>query len=220
MIAAAADLLRESGPAALTSVEVAKRIGVTQSAIYRHVSDMDELVTLAGQRVVGELSAVLTSAATSPETTWGGGDDLVRFAARMVDIVAEHAQAVTTVDRWRHEPDALGEGIQTFLDAGAQIVAGMLENSWRSDFDHHDPFDEVTAAVQLAHARLALDDMIAVTRDLHGAGPAATSVIARTLSFRLFAAWCGYVLEMNTRLGLPIPELGGPTMSAPEYSLP
>ena len=219
MITAAADLLRESGPTALTSVNVAKRLGVTQSAIYRHVNDMDELATMAGQRVVGDLSAMLTNALDSPNTTANADVDLPRLATRIVAVVAEHDQAVTTIDRWRHEPGGLGDGIRAILDAGAEMTAGILERSWRSDFDCDDPFDETTRAVQLAHARLVVDDAIACAREVPGAGATNASALARTLRFRLFAGWCGYVLEMNTRMGIPIPELGGPSLSLSEFSL-
>lgn len=219
VIAAAVELLCESGPAALTSVNVAKRLGVTQSAIYRHVTDMDELTTIASHRVVGDLSTVMMEAVASPDTTWGVGTHLASFANQVVRVVAEHDQAIATIDRWRYETGQLGEGIRTMLDVGAHLIASELEKAWRVDFDCNDPFDETTAAAQLAHARLAIDDVIAVARQVTGAGPTEHQLIARTLGLRLFAGWCGYVLEMNTRMNVPIPELGGPTLSSPEYSL-
>ena len=70
MIAQATVLLRESGPSAVTSVNVAARLGVTQSAIYRHIRDMDELNDLASYAVVNELNSVMMAALSAPETTW------------------------------------------------------------------------------------------------------------------------------------------------------
>lgn len=67
VVIAATDLLRESGPAGLTSVSVAARLGLTQSAIYRHIRDMDELTTIASQTVVGELTSVMFAAVAEPE---------------------------------------------------------------------------------------------------------------------------------------------------------
>jgi AcrR family transcriptional regulator len=219
VIAAAIELLRESGPSALTSVNVAERLGVTQSAIYRHIDDMDELTVIASQQVVGDLSAVMMEAITSSDTTWGEGSHLAHFAERVVKMVAEHGQAIATIDRWRYEDGPLGEGIRAILDVGAQLIAGELERAWREDFDVGDPFDDRAVAAQLAHARVQIDDVIAVARLVCGAGPAQRRLIARILGLRLFAGWCGYVLEMNSRMGVPIPELGGPTLSSPEYSL-
>lgn len=219
VIEAATALLRESGPAALTSVNVAARLGITQPAIYRHVRDMDELTTIASRAVVGELASVMIAAIAAPETTWGDGTHLEHFATRVVSLMSEHESAFLTIDRWHHDDGELGEGIRQLLAVGTQRVAGELEAHWRIDFEYDAPFDDATIAAQLAHASLAIDDVIAVARDVQGAGPAGRRLVARTLGLRLFAGWCGYVLEMNTRTGLPIPALGGPTLSSPEYSL-
>jgi AcrR family transcriptional regulator len=219
VIAAACALLRESGPDALTSVNVARRLGVTQSAIYRHIDDMDELTALASHAVVGELASVMTAAVAAPDMTWRDGTHLAHFAERIVALVAEHRQAVAIVDRWRYDERALGDGIRTILDVGAQMIAGELESEWRNDFGCHDAFDDASNAAQLAHAALVIDDVIAVTRSVGGSGASQRQLLARILGLRLFTGWCAYVLEMNTRMALPIPQLGGPTLSSPEYSL-
>ncbi len=218
VIAAATDLLRESGPAELTSVNVAKRLGVTQSAIYRHIRDMDELTTLATHGIVGELSAVVMEAVASPDTTWGDGTHIAKFANRIVELMEAHPQALAEIDRWRYDDGPLGEGIREMLDVGAHLLASEFEKAWRIDFDFVAAFDETIIAVQLAHSRLEVDDVVAVTRTISGAGPEQRQQMARTLGLRLFAGWCGYVLDLNTRLGIRIPQLGEPTLSSPEYS--
>jgi AcrR family transcriptional regulator len=219
VIAAATALLRESGPVALTSVNVAARLGVTQSAIYRHIRDMDELRTIASQAVVGELTSVMVAAVSAPETEWGDGGHLEHFADRLVALIAEHESAFQTIDRWHHADGELGEGIRRLLDLGAQLIAGEMETHWREDFDYDAEFDDSTNAAQLAHSGLTIDDLIAVARSVHAAGPERQLLARRTLGLRMFTGWCGYVLEMNHRLGLPIPALGGPKLPSPEYSL-
>lgn len=219
MIEAATALLRESGPSALTSVNVAARLGVTQSAIYRHVRDMDELTTIASHTVVSDLTAVMAAAVAAPETTWGDGTHLEHFAKRVVRLIGEHESAMRTIDRWQHVEGELGDGIRAMLDGGAQLIAGELESHWRVDFEYDVPFDDSTRVAQLVHARLVIDDVITIARSVPGAGPLQRQMVARTLGLRLFAGWCGYVLEMNTRTNLPIPALGGPMLSSPEYSL-
>ncbi len=219
MIAAAIELLRESGPNALTSVNVAKQLGVTQSAIYRHIRDMDELTTIATHAVVGDLSTVMMDAVTSPDTEWGDGTHIANFASRVVGLLDDHPQAIAAIDHWRYDASPLGEGIRSMLDVGAHLIAAELEQAWREDFECDTPFDDATVAAQFAHAQLVIDDVIAVARPALGAGPDQHQLVTRTLGLRMFAGWCGYVLEMNTRLGLPIPELGGPTLSSPEYAL-
>ena len=219
MIEAATELLRESGPTALTSVNVAARLGVTQSAIYRHVRDMDELTTVASHAVVSDLTSVMAAAVAAPETTWGDGTHLEHFARRLVALIAEHESAFRTIDRWQHVEGELGDGIRATLDAGAQLIAGELESHWRITFEYDAPIDESTRAAQVVHARLVIDDVIAVARSVHGAGPDRRQLATRVLGLRLFTGWCAYVLEMNTRLGLEVPALGSPGLSSPEYSL-
>ncbi len=117
MIDAATALLRESGPTALTSVNVAARLGVTQSAIYRHIRDMDELTTLASHAVVRDLTTVMADAVAAPETTWGDGTHLEHFAKRLVPLISEHESAMRTIDRWQHDEGEFGDGIRAMLDA-------------------------------------------------------------------------------------------------------
>ncbi len=219
VINAAADLLREAGPDALTSIAVAKRLGMSQSAIYRHISDMQELTTVASHIVVAELTDVMAAAIAAPETEWGDGANIVNFSTRIVGLMSEHRQAFEVIDRWRWSDGELGEGIRALLVAGCTAIAGELESQWRFDFACTTPFDEHTAAIQRAHAQLIEDDTIAVART---AGPPDRDVdvsVARMLSVRIFAGWSAYALDMNGRLGLPTPILGGPHLLAPEFSL-
>ena len=208
VIGPATALLHESGPTALTSVNVAARLGVTQSAIYRHIRDMDELTKLASHAVVRDLTTVMAGAVAAPETTWGDGTHLEHFAKRLVPLISEHESAMRTIDRWQHDEGEFGDGIRAMLDVGAELIAGELESHWRVDFEYDTPFDESTRAAQLAHARLMIDDVIAVARSVHDAGPIQRQMVARTLGLRLFTGWCGYVLEMNHAYEPPDPPAG------------
>jgi len=217
VVMVATELLREQGPASLTSIEVAARLGVTQPAIYRHVRDMHELTDLASHALVGELTSVLVAVVHSPETAWGDGSRLTVFAERLVRLIGEHQQAFAVIARWRYDHSELGHGIRTMLGVGRSLIAAELEHAWRADFGHGEPFDEVTVAAQLAHAELLIDDVVGISRSVDGADGDRQRQISRTLSTRLFTGWCSYVLEMNTRLGIPVPELGGPMLSSPEF---
>ncbi len=218
MIAEATAILRESGPDALTSVGVAARLGVTQSAIYRHVRDMDELTTIACNAVVAELGQVMVAAAASPESTWGDGTNVAHFARRLVALIGDHEQAFTVIDRWRYDNGELGAGIQVLLATGRELIAGELERAFREDFSFAEQYDDSARAAQLAHAQLIIDDVVATARFVRGAGPRQRKDAARLLGMRLFAGWCGFVLDMTHRMGIPTPVLGGPTLDAPEYS--
>lgn len=164
VIDAGTAILRESGPAALTSVAVAKRVGVTQPAIYRHVSGMDELTTLASHAVVGELTSILVAAATAPATTWGDGSHLRAFARQLVDLISDHQHAFATIERWRYDASELGEGIRSMLGMGAALICNEFEAAWRGDFRSDVEFDEATRATQLIHAELLIDDVVAAAR--------------------------------------------------------
>jgi AcrR family transcriptional regulator len=220
VIAEATALLRESGPNALTSVNVAARLGVTQSAIYRHIRDMDELTTLASHAVVGEVTQVMFEAVASPETTWGDGIHIARFAERLVGLIEQHEHAFSTIDRWRYDDGELGDGIRTLLGAGAELVAGELERAWRDVFDQHDPLTDSDRAAQLAHAKLIIDDVIAAARSVHVSNAARRRQAARTLGLRMFVGWCGYVQEMNSRHHLDLPVVGAPMMPSPVGTAP
>lgn len=219
VIEAATDVLRTQGPDALTSVNVAAALGVTQPAIYRHVRDMDELTALAAHRVVAELADVMSAAVSSPETTWGDGTHVARFAGRVVTLIALHPEAFATVDRWRFHDGELGEGVRALLAGGAVLIADELERNWRDDFGWHAPFDESVRQIQLAHAAIVIDDVNAVARSVRHADVASRGEIEQVLALRLFAGWCAYVLHLNHLVGLPTPQLGGVHLSPPSHPI-
>jgi len=215
VIAQATALLRESGPSAVTSVNVAARLGVTQSAIYRHIRDMDELNDLASYAVVNELNSVMVAALSAPETTWGDGTHIVQFAERVVGLLVDHQQGFAVIDRWRYLDGILGAGIRSGLDTGAQLVAGELEIAWRREFSYDGDLDGATRAAQFAHARLIIDDVVVVARGVGNGTASQRRKVTRMLGLRVFAGWCGYVQEMNRRLGVATPLLGSPSLSSP-----
>lgn len=220
MITEATSLLREAGPSALTSVNVAARLGVTQSAIYRHIRDMDELTTLASHAVVSELTSVMFGAVAAPETTWGDGTHVTHFAERLVGVMAEHASAFAVIDRWRYLDGDLGDGIRALLDAGAELIATELEAAWRGNFHFDGPIDAGTRAAQYVHAQLIIDDVVANGRNVRADTVSQRRKATRMVSLRMFAGWCAYVQEMNHRLGVAVPLLGSPSLASPVGSAP
>jgi hypothetical protein len=133
--------------------------------------------------------------------------------------MSEHRQTFDIIDRWRWSDGDLGGGIRALLVAGCTAIAGELESQWRFDFDCAAPFDAQTTAIQRAHAQLIEDDTIAVARTAGPVGRDVDASVARMLSLRIFAGWSAYALDMNRRMGLPTPILGGPHLLAPEFSL-
>ncbi|SFE08127.1 transcriptional regulator, TetR family [Actinacidiphila alni] len=70
------DLLAESGPAAFSVAQVARRLGVSTAAPYRHFPDRDHLMAAVAARAAGELAGRLRQAAQD-----AGPDPVERFAA-------------------------------------------------------------------------------------------------------------------------------------------
>jgi AcrR family transcriptional regulator len=215
VIDVAAELLRSGGPDALTSVNVAAVLGITQSAVYRHVRSMDELTALAAHRVVTEVAVVMADAVDSPGTTWGPGTDMTHFAGRIVELICTYPEAFAIVDRWRFDDGELGAGIRMLVAGGSELIAAELERAWRSEFGWNEPFDDTTRQVQRCHAQVVVDDVVSVARSVRDADHSTRTEIERILALRVFAGWCAYVVHLNRLLGLPTPPLGGTHLSAP-----
>jgi AcrR family transcriptional regulator len=205
IIEEAATILREEGPAALTSVNVAARIGVTQSAIYRHIVDMDELSGIASRIVVSELTAMLNSILLAPDVNFDDLDGILELSAKIVRVMQQERQAFEVIDRWRFAEGTLGTGIRELLAAGRDLVVFVLESEWRSEYGYADPLRLSVAAVQRRHAELILDDVIAVARFVRQSSD--HDDIARMLQLRIVTSWTAYVVDMQSRLGRPLPDI-------------
>jgi AcrR family transcriptional regulator len=205
IIEAAVAILREEGPAALTSVNVAARIGVTQSAIYRHVVDMDELSGIASRIVVSELTAMLNSILLAPDVNFDDLGGILELSRKIVRVMADDHQAFEVIDRWRFAEGTLGDGIRELLAAGRDLVVFVLESEWRAEYGCADPLRSSTSAVQRRHGELILDDVIAVARFVRRGDDHAD--VARMLQLRIVTSWTAYVVDMQTRLGRPLPDI-------------
>ncbi len=161
-IANAADLLREGGPTALTSVAVAERMGVTQSAVYRHVRNMDELAELAAESVVAELTRSLRDILVDPDTDWEDLGDIGRLCRDLVDSMIRNQRSFEVIANWRFVDGALGTGIRKVIGETCDLVALLLEARWRIEFGGEEPLTERDMAALRAHARAIHDDAHAV----------------------------------------------------------
>jgi AcrR family transcriptional regulator len=205
IIEMAATILREDGPAALTSVNVAARIGVTQSAIYRHIVDMDELNVIASRIVVSELAATLNSILLAPDVNFDDLDGILALSKKIVRVMTAERQAFEVIDRWRVAEGALGDGIRELLGAGRDLVVFVLESEWRSEYGYTDPLRLNVVTIQQRHAELILDDVVAIARFVRRSDD--PDDVARLLQLRIVTAWTAYVVDMQSRLGRPLPDI-------------
>lgn len=203
-----ADLLREGGPSALTSVAVAERMGITQSAVYRHVRNIDELAQLAAEVVIDELNTVLEHLLLDPTVDWEHIDDVGRLCRRLVDAMVDNARAFATVDQWRFAGGELGAGIERIVAQGRDLVGEVLELRWRVEFGYQPDLTPNERANVLRHAQALHDDGHAIAR-LARSLPAHLDLdaVAAVFKYRLLAGWASFVIDMNGRVGLAFPRI-------------
>ncbi len=208
-VAHAADLLREGGPRALTSVAVAERMGVTQSAVYRHVRNMDELSALAAEAVVSDLNRSLHDIILDPNMDWEAIDDVSRLCRDLIQSVVRNQRSYEVIARWRFVDGALGAGIRKVIDEGCDLIASLLETRWRIEFGHDVPLTENDMASLHAHARAIHDDGHAVAHLAYGPtlAPLDLDDAAMILQNRILGGWSAFVIDMNARVGLPFPQI-------------
>jgi AcrR family transcriptional regulator len=204
VIDAAVALVREGGPSALTTVAVASRLGVTQSAIYRHVHNRDELATLASRQIVADLQTKMSFIMDNPNLSWQNDGDTRIFCDGIVALMAAEPKTFEVIDRWRYAEGSLGTGIRELLDRGRAGSAGILETMWRSLYGYDEPLDAACRAALLVYAGLMNDDVINLARLVRaGRFPGGRDAIARILELRLIAGFQAFMSDANRRLGLP-----------------
>lgn len=206
-IAHAADLLRESGPRALTSGAVAARMGITQSAVYRHIRNIDELSAMAAAVVVAELNDALAGILLDPTIDWDHIDDVAELCRALIAQVMKNERALFVVDQWRFVGGDLGSGVERVINDGVRVVAALLESRWRNDFRYDAPLSASAQQALRAHAYAMHDDGHAVAR-LTRSSETMLGVddVADLLRYRILAGWAAFVADMNERTGLPFAE--------------
>ena len=181
----------EGGPSALTTVAVAARLGVTQSAIYRHVHNVDELATLASRQIVARLQAQLRTHHRTTRTCRGHKDgdtrnfcDLIVAAdgCRTEDVRDDRSVALRR--RMRSAPGS------ATCSTGVERVqrARSWNRMWRTLYGYDKPLTPVAGRHSCAYAGLIQDDVINVARLVRdGRLPGGRDAIARILELRLIA---------------------------------
>ena len=204
VIDVAVTLMREGGPDALTTVAVASRLGVTQSAIYRHIHNRDELATLASRQIVADLQAKMKGILDNPDLSWTNDGDTRVFCDGIVALMAAEPKTFEVIDRWRYAEGSLGIGIRELLHRGRVGTAELLESMWRVEYGYQAPLDRGARAALLVYAGLAEDDVINIARLVRaGRFPGGRDAIARILELSLIGRYQAFMSDVNRRLGLP-----------------
>jgi AcrR family transcriptional regulator len=197
-IEAATDLARRDGLGAITSVAVAQRLGVTQSAVYRHIRDVDELRTLAIHNLVAEVDDELSAIVREVGQQWQTRVDFNSFVRRLVDALARHSSTLSMLDRWRFADDEVGEGIRARLLRGRDGIAALLESEWKRTQAASERMTAAQRAMLQAHAQLVQDDILGVARMLRGGRfPGGRRAFVDILKSRSLAGWTAFASCME-----------------------
>lgn len=204
----AADILRDGGPTALTSVSVAESAGISQSSVYRHVDNMEELAALASERVLTDLAGALAAAVRSADPDWDADTDTSAMASRMIGVMKEWSTAYDVVDRWQFVDGPLGEAVRTLVDDACRTIAMLLEHRWRRETGWDGPLDDGAVRLQLAHARSFQADGHTVARVVRTTDdPACLEALTTVLTSRILGGWHAYVADMQRHTGIQ-PSIG------------
>ena len=126
LIEASFDLLAEVGPAAFSVAQVARRLGVSTAAPYRHFPDRDHLVAAVATKAAGELRESFQETAER-----AGEDPAERFAATAgayVRYVAARGVGFPLI--FGAELERLRDG--ALADAGRRLMDLLLELAQRA----------------------------------------------------------------------------------------
>lgn len=133
IIAAARDLLEESGPAGLTMQRVAERVGVRAPSLYKRVRDRDALIEAVAAATVDDLTARLEASDRSLEGLARAYRTLARSRPEGFRLMFATAAP----------PELLARAGLTIVDSAAAIAgethaldAARLVTAWATGFIH------------------------------------------------------------------------------------
>jgi AcrR family transcriptional regulator len=141
ILATAEDVIRRHGPAKATVVDVARALGVSHTAVYRHVTTKAELRDLVVGRWVEATMAPLREIAAGGETTRGKRASAPRRLRRLYDVLiqtkrrraADDPELFTTYRTLSADAQSVSTAhVAELIDLSATIIrAGIEEGSFR-----------------------------------------------------------------------------------------
>lgn len=177
IIAAAAELLREGGSAAVTTRVVAERASTQAPTIYRLFGDKDGLLDAVAEHAMAEFSAAKAAALSRPADALDPIEELRASWHEVVDFGLAHPDLFLIISdpRRGHDSPAFVTGIRVLEERVRRVAAAGRLRVPEAD------------AVTLVHAAgtgavLALLEQDPAVRDLHLAETLLDAVLARILT--------------------------------------
>lgn len=139
LIRAAIDIVATEGVAALTTVNVCRRVGIAQSSYYTHFASRDELL-----QALGELGAAATRRTNSAaRAQFGAHRDHLHLRDTMrapLDLIRNHPEMFRLGRQLRHEPPStpLGQHARAMAATNRSDLADDLMAMATADVDDPD----------------------------------------------------------------------------------
>ena len=154
LITAAAHLLDQGGPAAVTLREVGRAAGVSHNAPYKHFTDKDDLLAAIASRELTRQNRVAADAADAPPSARALMIGYVRWALRYPE------RFKLTFGRWTRDNAELGEAATASRGA---LVAAVQTAQGAGELPPGDPERLTALLLAVAHgaADLALSGHLA-----------------------------------------------------------
>lgn len=152
LVAASFELLAESGLAGFSVAELARRLGVSTAAPYRHFRDREELLAVVATRAAGELTEAMRAAAAAAGVD--PVDQLAATAGAYVRFVAARGAGFDVI--FARELRRLRDN--DLAEAGRELMALLLDLARRAG--HGEPVQAlrlIEQIIALAHGYAALD---------------------------------------------------------------
>jgi AcrR family transcriptional regulator len=152
LVTASFELLSESGLAGFSVAELARRLGVSTAAPYRHFRDREELLAAVATRAAGELAEAMRAAADA-----AGADPVERLAATAgayVRFVSARGAGFDVIyaSELRHLRD------DNLAEAGRGLMSLLLDLAQSTrDVDPLAALQLLEQVISLAHGYTTLD---------------------------------------------------------------
>lgn len=144
-------LLAEVGWARFSAAELARRVGVSTAAPYRHFADRDRLLAAVATRVATTLASALRTAVdeAGPDAV----DQLAAAGGAYADVVARHRVGIDAV----YAPPLRALADPGLAAAGRAVMDVLAGPADRLAGDPRDALELVEQVVALAHGYGTLD---------------------------------------------------------------
>lgn len=127
LVAAAIDLVRQEGLAALTTVRVARAAGIAQPGFYKHFKNMDDCLLEAAAQVVGRMHQAFAEMRRSIPNR-NDPHQLSGHYAAVLLAMREDRPFAELLLRYRRHPSPLGHALRQTMD---QVRADFAADLWR-----------------------------------------------------------------------------------------